>query len=85
MRSAPTSSEQLLWSELRASRLGVTFKRQVPLLGRFIVDFFAPVARLVIEVDGAWHESRLRADERRDVAPWRRAEPLAGFASRHRW
>jgi very-short-patch-repair endonuclease len=35
------------------------------LLG-FIVDFFAPGARLVIEVDGGYHARRRRVDESRD-------------------
>jgi very-short-patch-repair endonuclease len=48
--------------------LGVVFRRQVPLLGRFIADFFAPAQRLVIEVAGAYHGGRARADERRDAA-----------------
>jgi very-short-patch-repair endonuclease len=52
MRQAPTYSEAALWRALRASQLGVVFRRQVPVLG-FIVDFLAPAQRLVIEVDGA--------------------------------
>lgn len=51
MRSAPSEPERLLWQALRASQLGVRFYRQVVLQG-FIVDFFAPSARLVVEVDG---------------------------------
>jgi very-short-patch-repair endonuclease len=35
---------------------------------RFIADFFAPAKRLVIEVDGAYHGERARADARRDAA-----------------
>ena len=31
-----------------------------------IVDFLAPSARLVVEVDGGYHAQRARADERRD-------------------
>jgi len=54
-----------LWRALRSSQLGVAFRRQVPLLG-FIVDFFAPSVRLVIEVDGGYHAQRLSADSRRD-------------------
>jgi very-short-patch-repair endonuclease len=48
--------------------LGVVFRRQVPLLGRYIADFLAPAQRLVIEVDGAYHAERGRADARRDAA-----------------
>jgi very-short-patch-repair endonuclease len=37
----------------------------VVLLG-FIVDFFCPKARLVVEVDGGYHEQRVAADAKRD-------------------
>jgi very-short-patch-repair endonuclease len=57
----------LLWQALRARQLGVTFRRQV-LIGRYIVDFAAPARRLVVEVDGSFHESRHQADARRDAA-----------------
>ena len=43
------------------------FRRQVPLLGRFIADFLAPARRLVVEVDGAYHVERARADATRDA------------------
>ncbi len=42
------------------------FRRQVPLAGRYIADFFAPAAGLVVEVDGSSHIHRRRADARRD-------------------
>ena len=65
MRQAPTDSEARLWRALRASQLGVAFRRQVPLLG-FIADFYAPSARLIVEVDGGYHAQRVTADARRD-------------------
>jgi len=68
MRGSLTATEQLLWNHLRSRRLGVVFRRQVPLLGRFIADFYAPSERLVLEVDGAYHGERGRADARRDAA-----------------
>jgi very-short-patch-repair endonuclease len=66
MRLAPTCSEALLWQAIRGRRLGVQFRRQVP-LGRYIADFFASELQLVIEIDGGYHH-RLRAlsDARRD-------------------
>ena len=60
-----TDTEQRLWAELRGCRLGVWFRRQVP-LGRFIVDFLAPSRRLVVEVDGPYHLLRPASDARRD-------------------
>ncbi len=68
MRASPTPTEQLLWQRIRGRRLVVVFRRQVPLLGRFIADFLAPAQRLVIEVDGAYHGERERGDARRDAA-----------------
>jgi very-short-patch-repair endonuclease len=67
MRFAPTPSEGLLWSAIRGKRLGVQFRRQAP-IGRFIVDFVAEEARLVVEVDGGYHAQRARSDARRDAA-----------------
>ncbi|HYQ43786.1 MAG TPA: DUF559 domain-containing protein [Polyangiaceae bacterium] len=61
------------WRALRSSQLGVAFRRQVPLLG-FIADFYAPSARLIVEVDGAYHAHRVSADSRRD-----RKLALAGY------
>jgi very-short-patch-repair endonuclease len=62
----PTQSDARLWEALRGGKLRVQFRRQVPLAGRFIVDFLAPAARLVVEVDGGYHSRRARADECRD-------------------
>ena len=68
MRESGTLSEHALWSLLRAGKCGVHFHRQVVLLSSCIVDFFAPAARLVVEVDGPYHAvpARRRADARRD-------------------
>lgn len=65
MRRNLTLSESALWLHLSGKRLGVAFKRQVP-LDRYVVDFLAPSARLIVEVDGLWHHRRIAADERRD-------------------
>lgn len=66
MRFSPTYSEALLWSRLRARKLGVTFRRQA-VIGSSIFDFVAPAARLIVEVDGdAYHSARAGADRHRD-------------------
>jgi very-short-patch-repair endonuclease len=67
MRFAPSEPERVLWQALRCSQLGVPFRRQV-VIGDYIVDFFAPSARLVVEVDGGHHTRRRGADKRRDHA-----------------
>jgi very-short-patch-repair endonuclease len=63
-----TASEARLWSALCGRKLGVQFRRHVPLAGRFIVDFAAPSVRLIVEVDGASHTLCRAADKRRDRA-----------------
>jgi very-short-patch-repair endonuclease len=68
MRHAPTPSEARLFEALRGRRLGVAFRRQVPVLGRFIVDLLAPAVRLVVEIDGPYHAQRLEVDARRERA-----------------
>ena len=65
MRHQPTQGEWILWLALRCSQLGVVFRRQVVLQG-YIADYYASTVRLIVEVDGAWHAARTRADARRD-------------------
>src|SRR5438105_384073 len=67
MRCSLTRSEELLWARIRGRRLGPVFRRQVPLLGRFVADFLAPAERLVLEVDGGHHAEQARVDARRDA------------------
>ncbi len=55
LRRRATASEQRLWAVLRAGHLGgLKFRRQAP-IGAYVVDFFCPALRLVVEVDGAGH------------------------------
>ena len=68
LRRNLTDSEQVLWRRLRAKQiLGIPFYRQKP-LGRYIVDFFAPRVKLVVEVDGSQHleGNHLQKDKYRD-------------------
>ena len=53
MRHAPTESEAALFRLLSGKKLGVAFKRQVPLGGRYIGDFVAASAQLVVEWYGS--------------------------------
>src|SRR5919202_396192 len=55
LRRQQTSSEELLWQQLRGRRLdGFKFRRQVP-IGRYVVDFLCLHAKLIVEVDGRQH------------------------------
>jgi len=63
-----TRSEVALWSALRGKQLnGLRFRRQHP-MGPYVVDFFCPSARLVVEVDGEVHgtEEGCESDAARD-------------------
>ena len=63
-----TESERVLWSRLRGKQLlGVQFYRQKP-IGKYIVDFYAPKVKLVIEVDGSQHleDNQVAKDKVRD-------------------
>lgn len=65
LRKEPTPSEAILWQALRGRRLrGLRFRRQQP-IGPFVVDFYCPAARLVVEVDGPIHEAQQKADAER--------------------
>jgi very-short-patch-repair endonuclease len=62
MRRSPTRSEDMFWQAVRARRLGgVKFRRQ-QVIEKFIVDFFVPSHRLVIEIDGGIHKQQKEHD-----------------------
>ncbi len=54
LRKNMTVAEKKFWSLVRANKLGVHFRRQVP-FGSYIVDFLCMEAKLVVELDGAQH------------------------------
>jgi len=55
LRKNMTNAEKRLWAKIRMRQLqGYQFYRQKP-IGDYIVDFFCPRAKLVIELDGSHH------------------------------
>ena len=65
LRKNMTDSERVLWSRLRGKQLSdVQFYRQKP-IGEYIVDFFAPKTKLVVEVDGSQHLEGEQAEKDR--------------------
>ena len=65
LRHAETPAEHKLWQRLRDQQLaGYKFRRQHP-IGSFVVDFYCPAARLVVEVDGESHLAQAEFDARR--------------------
>ena len=75
LRRNLTLPEGLLWQALRPRPDGVKFRRQHP-IGRCIVDFYCPAAKLVIEIDGIAHDmgNNPGRDGRRDF--WLRSQGL---------
>ena len=67
--------EGLLWRALRERPGGLKFRRQHP-IGRCVVDFYCPAARLVVEIDGVSHSmgDQPQRDHRRDE--WLRSQDL---------
>jgi very-short-patch-repair endonuclease len=69
LRNNLTDAEILLWSRIRCKQIkNIQFYRQ-KLIGNFIVDFYAPAANIVIEVDGGQHfeEKHIEQDKKRDL------------------
>ncbi|WOD06231.1 endonuclease domain-containing protein [Marinomonas sp. GJ51-6] len=54
LRKNMTEPERRLWSKIRNRQLGVKFRRQFG-IGQYVVDFYCPEKRLVVEVDGDSH------------------------------
>jgi very-short-patch-repair endonuclease len=76
LRRRMTEAEQRLWFHLRHDQLGVRCYRQKP-LGKYIVDFYLPKAKLVVELDGSQHSDdpkQQEADRLRDA--WLQSQGL---------
>jgi len=60
-----TPAEQVLWEALRGKKLdGLRFRVQHP-VGPFILDFWCPARKLVVELDGDIHQDQEEYDEAR--------------------
>ena len=69
-RNHPTEAETLLWDYLSGDSLGVRFRRQ-HIIGDYIADFVCLETKLVIELDGGYHQ-----EERQQMADAERTEWL---------
>ncbi len=56
MRKEYTEAEDKLWQQLRNNKIGVKFRRQHP-IESYIADFISLQNKLIIEVDGGYHEN----------------------------
>jgi len=57
LRRNMTPEETKLWKYINYEQLGVKFRRQHS-IGRYIVDFYCPKRKLVIEIDGNQHYTK---------------------------
>jgi very-short-patch-repair endonuclease len=65
LRNNSTLSEALLWIQIKNAKLGVRFTRQ-KIIGNYIVDFYCPALKTVIEIDGSTHDFVYDKDQLRD-------------------
>lgn len=69
LRRNMTEAERILWSILKDKKvLGRKFRRQHS-IGHYIVDFYCPSERIVIELDGQHHYTKdgIENDKDRDL------------------
>ena len=65
LRREQMDQERILWSRLRARKVGgPRFRRQHP-IGPYIVDFCCPEMMLVVELDGGQHADQETEDQER--------------------
>lgn len=68
LRVNMTDAEQLIWSKIRKKQIcDVQFYRQKN-IGNYIVDFYCPKGKLIIEIDGGQHYENegIKKDQTRD-------------------
>jgi very-short-patch-repair endonuclease len=66
LRNRLTPQEAILWNHLKHSKLGgYKFRRQTS-VGPYIADFYCPLKRLIIELDGSQHLENEKYDRERD-------------------
>jgi len=57
LKKQTTEAEKVLWLQLKTSQLGLKFRRQ-HIVDEFIVDFICIAKKLIVEVDGKYHNSK---------------------------
>ncbi len=79
-----TDAEKHLWSKLRGKQFkGLQFYRQ-RIIGNYIVDFYCPKAKLIVEVDGGQHytEENTIKDKQRDEFMYKNGFKVLRFSDR---
>lgn len=58
-------AEVVVWPKIKSGQIGFLVRRQFS-IGPYFLDFYIPVAKLCIEIDGATHELTSERDKSRD-------------------
>src|SRR3989344_2416703 len=68
LRKNQTEAERILWAQIRNNKLGHHFWRQYS-VGPYILDFYSPVLKIAIELDGKHHaeQEHIVYDKEREV------------------
>lgn len=66
LRNNATTQEKMLWNYLKGNGIGYKFQRQHS-IGPFIVDFYCPSQKLIVELDGLHHGENKEYDEKRTL------------------
>ena len=70
LRANTTPHERALWRALKELPVdGTHFRRQAP-IGPYIVDFFCPAKRLIVEIDGGHHNNDETTERDRERQLW---------------
>ena len=70
LRVNATPHERILWRALKELPMdGTHFRRQAP-IGPYVVDFFCPAKRLIIELDGGHHNEDATAERDSKRQAW---------------
>ena len=63
LRRNATLDECLLWNALKARQVkGLKFRRQQS-IGPYVVDFYCPLERLIVEADGSSHDTESASEK----------------------
>lgn len=65
LRKNKTKAESIVWKLLRNRETGYKFRRQYS-IGKYIVDFYCPEKKLIVEIDGSSHEYIYKQDKERE-------------------
>ena len=66
LRNNLTEAEKLLWEQLESNKFhNFKFRRQHPILN-YVVDFYCHKLKLVIEIDGGYHENKEQIEKDRE-------------------